>query len=306
MFKYIQSYAETHKLHENIVFDSKVIKVEGMSVCINRKLITKNLLYIKELKKFDRNEIPKFPNLNDYKKLWRVTIKNFKTNQENIYITPYVSVASGHHATPKYPNFKGQDKFKGPIIHSVNYKSVKHNELEGKRVLVVGIGNSAVDVATNLYNEGKCPEVSISTRSGSWIIPNYVHGYPIDLYACRFFLNLPWKLANEIYESNIKFIYGDPRKYNLNPKMKALSAQPTLNPTLIHHLQRRHIKIKPDISHLNGNQVNFQNGDVDEYDAIINCTGYSIDLNFLDEEIRKKVFSDERQTILNVKTIIFI
>ncbi len=121
-------------------------------------------------------------------------------------------IASGHHSAPKIPEFKGQETFTGEIFHSIKFKSATFNKSSGKRVLVVGIGNSAVDIATNLVTEGRCPKVCISTRSGSWIIPNYVAGFAIDLYASRFLLNTPWKIANAILENNIKFIYGDPKK----------------------------------------------------------------------------------------------
>ncbi len=72
-----------------------------------------------------------------------------------IYLTANVCIATGHHATPKNARFPGDATFTGQIIHSVKYKSASLNEMTGKRVLVVGIGNSAVDVATNLVTEGR-------------------------------------------------------------------------------------------------------------------------------------------------------
>lgn len=96
-----------------------------------------------------------FQNIKNYDKLWKVTTKNHETNIETIYVTPYVCVASGHHATPKYASFPGQDTFKGEIIHSVKFKSALKSDFNGKRVLIVGIGNSAVDAAVNLVIEGK-------------------------------------------------------------------------------------------------------------------------------------------------------
>ncbi len=61
-----------------------------------------------------------------------------------------------------------------------------------------------------------------STRSGAWIIPNYIHGFATDLYACRLFLRIPWKIGSFIMEAIIKFIYGSPEKYVLNFKTKIL------------------------------------------------------------------------------------
>ena len=110
-----------------------------------------------------------------------------------------------------------------------------------KRVVVVGIGNSAVDVTVNLATVGRCP-VYLSTRSGAWIVPNYVAGYPTDYYACRAFLWLPWQLASQIFELVLRCVFGSPWKWNLNPRMSALQTQPTVSATLIHHIQRNNIQ----------------------------------------------------------------
>lgn len=82
--------------------------------------------------------------------------------------------------------------------------------------------------------------------------------------------------------------------------MKALQSQPTVSPTLIHHLQRKEIKIKPNIKQINGNKVTFDNGEVDEFDHIILCTGYKIGLEFLDKNLRSKVFTSKAETNLQV------
>jgi dimethylaniline monooxygenase (N-oxide forming) len=175
----------------------------------------------------------------------------------------------------------------------------------GKRVLIIGIGNSAVDIAINLVNEGNCPRVSISTRSGVWIIPNYINGFATDLYACRVFLALPWKLGTFIMESVIKFIYGDPKKYNLNPKVRALQSQPTVCPTLIHHIQRNDIIVRPNVKNVSGYTVTFEDGHSEEFDCIIESTGYKIDLDFLDQNLRKKIFKDTEETILDLYKHVF-
>lgn len=104
--------------------------------------------------------------------------------------------------------------------------------------------------------------------------------------------------------------------------MRALQSQPTVSPTLIHHIQRRHITIKPNVKvwtniHLNtgkilireffyykkainGNEILFENGDRDEFDTIILCTGYKIDLGYLHQELQDIVFKDKEKTVLNV------
>ena len=89
--------------------------------------------------------------------------------------------------------------------------------------------------------------MAVSTRSGAWIIHNYVSGFATDLYACRVFFKVPLKISTRLLELVVKFIYGNPKKYNLNPTMRALQAQPTVSPTIVHHIQRNQVKIKPNI-----------------------------------------------------------
>jgi dimethylaniline monooxygenase (N-oxide forming) len=88
--------------------------------------------------------------------------------------------------------------------------------------------------------------------------------------------------------------------------MKPLQSQPTVSPTLIHHIQRNEIKIKPNIKQINGNQVTFDNGQVDEFDHIILCTGYKIGLEFIDKYLRSKIFTNKAETNLQVIFLSFI
>lgn len=99
--------------------------------------------------------VPKFNNLPSYEKLWKLRVKDTLTGDEVIYVSPFVSVCSGHHGTPRMAKFEGEETFTGEIIHSVKFKSANMNKMNGKRVLIVGIGNSAVDAADNLVTEGK-------------------------------------------------------------------------------------------------------------------------------------------------------
>lgn len=243
--------------------------------------------------------------------LWQVTVRHVAEDghtildslDTEIYRAKYIAIATGHHATPQYAKFPGQDSFKGEIIHSVKFNDVVSNGMVGKRVLVVGIGNSAVDVAVNCASVGRCRSVYISTRSGAWIIPNYIFGHPTDLYACRLLFMLPWKLANFIFENIIKLLSGNPRRWQLNPKMKVLQTQPTISPTLIHHIQRREIKVVPNIQRIEGSKVFFMNGESAEFDHIVLCTGYKIDLPYLCDTIREVVLDEERNDIKLYKNV---
>ncbi|XP_064614834.1 LOW QUALITY PROTEIN: flavin-containing monooxygenase 5-like [Liolophura sinensis] len=269
MAQYIRDYTSHFKISELIQFQTKVIDLEKKD----------SGWQITAVKVDETGE--------------RVTPKG----EEEIYQAKFVAIATGHHAIPRYPKFPGENTFKGEIIHSVKFKDAITNGMVGKRVLVVGIGNSAVDAACNAVSEGRCKSVYISTRSGAWVVPNYVFGCPTDHYACRFFLALPWKLGSFIFESIIRLLNGDPKKWKLNPKMRLLQTQPTVSPTLIHHIQRHQIRVVPNIVKIDGQSVQFVDGQTAEFDHIIYCTGYKICLPYLNEELHKTVIDTETNQI---------
>ncbi|XP_071829130.1 flavin-containing monooxygenase 5-like [Apostichopus japonicus] len=215
-----------------------------------------------------------------------------RTGEESIVQCKYVAIASGHHAKPKWPNFDGQDQFKGEIIHSVDFKDAITNDLTGKRVLVVGIGNSGVDAAVNCATEGRCKEVHLSTRSGAWVLSNYIFGCPVDHYASRALLWLPWQLVNMVTETATTLTFGHPNKWGLNPKMKAHQTQFTICPNLVFHIQRGQVKMHPNITRMEDKKVYFTDGSFTEVDAVVFCTGYFIDLPYLDEEVRSQCLKD--------------
>lgn len=266
MAEYINSYAEHFGIKDHISFSTKVVRVEKVS---------------------------------EGWKITSVKVDNEGKDQHNYKETfvKFVAIATGHHAKPSMPHFDGQETFPGRIFHSVEYKNATSNGLVGKKVVVVGIGNSAVDVAVNVVELGGKKPVSIATRSGAWIIPNYILGFPADHYACRLFLWLPWGLSNFIFEFVIKCVSGSPWQLNLNPKMRARQTQPTVSPTLVHHIQRRNVMVKPNIAAVEGNKVVFTDGTKTTTDAIVCCTGYKIDLPFLDSSLKDLVVEENSNKI---------
>lgn len=215
----------------------------------------------------------------------------------------FVAIATGHHAKPSMPHFDGQEAFPGRIFHSVEYKDAVANGLVGKNVVVVGIGNSAVDVVVNTVELGGKKPVCISTRSGAWVVPNYILGCPADHYACRLFFWLPWSLSNFVFELMIQMVLGSPWRWNLNPKMHARQTQPTVSPTLVHHIQRRNVAVKPNIAALKGSEVVFTDGTRTAADAIVCCTGYHIDLPFLESSVKDLVLEENTNKIKLFKNV---
>lgn len=272
MAEYIRSYAKHFDVERHINFNTEVIKIEKAS---------------------------------EGWKITSVQVDNKKKRQSEYkeVFVKFVAIATGHHTKPSMPHFEGQETFNGRIFHSVDYKDAITNGLVGKKVVVVGIGNSAVDVAVNITELAGEKPINISTRSGAWVVPNYIQGYPADLYACRLFFWLPWSLSNFVFELLIQSVFGSPWHWNLNPKMRARQTQPTVSPTLIHHIQRQNIVVKPNIAAFKGNEVIFADGSRSVADAVVCCTGYRIDLPFLGSNIKDLVVEESTNKIKLFKNV---
>lgn len=193
----------------------------------------------------------------------------------------HLVVANGHHWKPRYPNYPGE--FTGEFIHSHQFK--KASPFAGKRVLVIGGGNSACDVAVETSRVSA--QTAISWRRGYWVAPKFFFGKPSDKIA-EGSKWLPLKVRSFFNELLLKMYWGDYKHYGLRPITDPFGAtHPTINDELMHKI--RHGKVLPrmDIQRFDGDQVIFEDGKVESYDSIIACTGYWLshpffDKNFLD------------------------
>ncbi len=189
----------------------------------------------------------------------------------------FVIVANGHHWNPRYPELKGQ--FNGEIIHSHDYK--EPNILQNKDVLVIGIGNSAVDIACEAarLHTGK---VTISTRSRAYITPNWILGIPFDNLANRFTAKLPLSLQRILLKMSLWLARGNQEDYGVPvPDRPILSEHPTVSQELLSIAGRGLISFKPNVKYLNENTVTFEDGSQQDFDMIICATGYKITFPFL-------------------------
>jgi cation diffusion facilitator CzcD-associated flavoprotein CzcO len=209
---------------------------------------------------------------------WRITLGDGSMQEFDFLI-----VGNGHHWDPRYPDFPGS--FDGETLHAHHYIGPSDPlDLYGKRVLVVGIGNSGVDITSELSRQGVAEKVFISTRSGAWIIPKYFLGRPFDtlvkinprvpLKWQRFFAKpLPYLASGRMED------FGLP-----TPDHKFLEAHPTVSSELLLRLGSGDAVAKPNIAELLGDSVRFEDGSVERVDAIIWATGYRITFPFFDED----------------------
>lgn len=193
-----------------------------------------------------------------------------------------IIVANGHHWSPKWAHFDGN--FTGKISHSHAYK--KYEGFENLRVLIIGIGNSAVDIACELTTVAS--SVTVSTRSGAYIIPKYLFGKPSDhltrpplgyapLFLQRLALNIALRL-NVGKQSN----YGMPV-----PDRSILKEHPTISQEFLNKVGHGKIAVKPNVKNFKEKEVFFTDGTSAEYDHIIFSTGYKIDFPFFEEKFFK-------------------
>lgn len=190
-------------------------------------------------------------------------------------------VGNGHHWDPRYPDFPGE--FSGEVIHSHYYVDPREPlDLHGKRILVVGLGNSAADIVVELSSKAYENEVVLSTRSGAWIVPKYFAGTPADkYYKTTPYLPLSWQ--RKFVQVMQPLTAGRPEDYGLpTPNHKFFEAHPTQSVELPLRLGSGDVTAKGDITRLDGSRVHFVDGTSAEFDVIIYATGYNITFPFFD------------------------
>ena len=182
----------------------------------------------------------------------------------------------GHDWDPVIPDYPGH--FDGESYHTLDYRSSA--ELAGKKVLVVGAGNSGCDIACDAATHAS--ESWISMRRGYWFLPKHVFGQPTDAFF-HHGPQIPNWLAPSMLTVLLRVLVGDVRRFGLRkPDHPPLSTHPIMNTQLLHHLAHGDIAAKPDIAELRGKHVRFTDGSEVEPDVILWATGYRPTISFLD------------------------
>jgi dimethylaniline monooxygenase (N-oxide forming) len=214
---------------------------------------------------------------------WEVTVEGPEGRETNLYDA--VLVANGHHWDARWPEpaFPGADAFVGEQIHAHEYREPE--VLRGKRILVLGIGNSAVDIAVESSRIGT--KTFLATRRGAWVIPKYLNGKPIDELANAVTGLAPVPVMRAVMKRSMKVAVGDPTDYGLpKPDHKLLEAHPTVSSEFLPRLGHGDITAKPNIERFTGGRgVRFVDGTAEEIDLVVYCTGYKITFPFFDPEV---------------------
>uniref|UniRef100_A0A8C2ZH14 Flavin-containing monooxygenase n=1 Tax=Cyclopterus lumpus TaxID=8103 RepID=A0A8C2ZH14_CYCLU len=215
---------------------------------------------------------------------WEVVTESIDGQQES-HVFDAVICCSGHYTYPHLPlkDFTGIETFEGKYFHSWDYKGPE--DMSGKRVVVIGIGNSGSDIAVESSRVAE--QVYMSTRRGTWIIRQVSdNGLPVDMqYNTRFvhilFQLLPIKVINWIGENKVNAMY-DHSMYGLKPKHRLFSQIPVINDDLPFKILSGSVILKPNVKEIRGSTVVFDDGStVEKVDTIVFSTGYNYDFPYM-------------------------
>ncbi|MFY0652378.1 MAG: NAD(P)-binding domain-containing protein [Cyclobacteriaceae bacterium] len=185
-------------------------------------------------------------------------------------------VCNGHHSVPRMPQYPGE--FSGEYIHSHDYKN--NRKFIGKKVLVIGGGNSACDIAVETCRVSDITYISM--RRGYYFVPKFLLGKPVDQMNDGVGF-VPKPIRNLIFKLLLKISVGDYSNYGLQkPDHDLLNSHPVVNSELLYFINHGKIKAKVEIDKFSGDTVHFKDGSAVDVDVIIAATGYKITFPFFD------------------------
>ncbi len=207
---------------------------------------------------------------------WNVTLS---TGERRSYDA--LLVCNGHHWDPRTPDYPGT--FDGYQVHSHNYQDpFAPYDFRGKAVMVVGGGNSAMDISSELSQRPLAKRLYISLRRGIWVLPKYLGGVPADKAALPTWL--PTKIGRALARRLIKKNVGRMEDFGLpKPDHEPLDGHPSVSGEFLTRVGCGDIAVKPGIDHLDGDGVVFTDGSREQVDAIVWATGYNVSFPFFDD-----------------------
>lgn len=205
---------------------------------------------------------------------WQIALSSGEQRQARA-----LCVATGTTWFPRVPVVPGH--FDGEVYHSFFYRSPR--EFEGKRLLIVGGGNSAADIACDAARHASAAFISL--RRGYHFIPKFIFGQPSDVFA-HSGPHLPRWLEERVFGFLInRILVGNLTRYGLpKPDHAILRSHPILNTQILHHLGHGDIAVRKDVASLDGKTVRFVDGSSEEIDLIVWATGYDKPFPFLRDE----------------------
>jgi hypothetical protein len=213
---------------------------------------------------------------------WDVTTRGARGGAERTQRYAGLVIANGHNWSPKLPSYEGLDGFAGRVIHASAYKDAA--QLRGKRVLVVGAGNTGCDIAVEAAQQAvHCWH---SSRRGYWYAPKYALGRPADqLNDLVLALRLPLRLRQWLFHRTMKMTVGDLTRFGLpKPDHKVYESHPIANSQLVYYVGHGAITPVPDVARFHRSAVELTDGRTIEPDLVVLATGYLPRFDFIAPE----------------------
>jgi cation diffusion facilitator CzcD-associated flavoprotein CzcO len=197
-----------------------------------------------------------------------------------------VVVATGLVSGPYTPDIAGRSDFGGRVLHSIEYR--RPDEFVGRRVLVVGVGNSGGEIGSELADAGA--HVTVSVRSGANVVPLTILGVPIQ-YIAYGMRNLPVPVRRALATAVGKLSEAKRGPPVLpRPAHGPLDAIPLIGFHLVDSIRAGRVGVAPGIERFTREGVRFTDGTARAFDVVILATGFRSALDFLDVPVR----TDER------------
>ncbi|XP_042414625.1 indole-3-pyruvate monooxygenase YUCCA6-like [Zingiber officinale] len=209
--------------------------------------------------------------------LWRVEASVPGRGRTIHYLSRWLVVATGENAEPFIPDIDGAAAFRGAIVHTSSYWSGA--EFEGKRVLVVGCGNSGMEVCLDLCNHNARP--SLVVRDTVHVLPREMLGrstFGLSMWLLKW---LPVRAVDRILLLISRLMLGDTQRFgllrpDLGPlQLKSLSGKtPVLDVGALDKIKSGQVQVVPAIKRLTVEGAEFVDARCEDFDAIILATGY--------------------------------
>ena len=211
---------------------------------------------------------------------YKVSTENLDTGVKKTVTYGAVLVCNGHHWRPKMPDFSGE--FNGEMFHSRNYRSP--DNFKGKNVLILGVGNSGVDIACDVASVAA--NIFLASRRGAHVIPRHLLGRPTDKWTTPFFSCFPFNVQRLLFSLVVWLSRGRQSSYGMPvPPTPILTEHPTLSTELLPLIRVGKVKIKSAVERFNGAEVVFVDGSREIVDVFICATGFQISFPFLSENL---------------------
>ena len=207
---------------------------------------------------------------------WTVTLSDGRSLDYDVLF-----VCNGHHWDPRIPDYPGT--FSGAAFHAHAYSDpFDPVDMRGKNVVVVGMGNSAMDIASELAQRPIAKTLWVAARRGVWVLPKYLDGKVADKGVAPPWM--PHSLARSLARAKIKKTIGNMEDYGLpKPDHEPLEAHPSVSGEFLTRAGCGDIKFKPNIKAFEGDKVRFEDDSVEAVDVVVYATGYKISFPFFSD-----------------------